>query len=466
MMAMLCIFHARGMVIVKKSDWKRRALTIWALAIIVVLAAACGGNGGASNNSSANGSGNNNKSDAGGKTVTLRMIESLTSPERTARIQASLDRFMAENPGIKVELISPPFDQADNKIRAMLNAKETLDVLEARDLNVAEYVNNGYIDPLDDYTAKWDEFGTMTTVAKSVASVKGKLYFIPNAIYQRQLFYRADWLQEAGIQVPTTYEELVAAAIQITDPAKNRYGFSFRGGPGANAVPDAMIQAFNSEKINVEDAMFLKDGGTIYSSPEAKQALELYVKLYKEGSPPDSINWGFQEQVQAFTSGVTAFILQDPDVIPVFTESMEEGTWATAPMPLGPAGKALISAGGAGWAIASHSEHKEEAWKLIAFLSSMEENTEFSKGNGTVPIHSSAAEDAFFQSGPYKTLLDMSQDPKFINFKPPFEYPANGRWGNYAMETGQAMLLGQTSIEDTLKLWDEFWVKAKEEMNQ
>jgi multiple sugar transport system substrate-binding protein len=60
----------------------------------------------------------------------------------------------------------------------------------------------------------------------------------------------------------------------------------------------------------------------------------------------------------------------------------------------------------------------------------------------------------------------MSQDPKFVNFKPPFEYPANGRWGTYAMETGQAMLLGQTSIEDTLKLWDEFWVKAKEEMNQ
>ena len=460
----------------KGCAWRKRLLSFLAVVLIISMITACGsgnntgGNsptsGGTSNSASSGDSGTGG-GDTDGEVVTLRMIESLTSPERTALIQESLDRFMAENPNIEVELISPPFDQADNKIRTMLSAKEDLDVVEVRDLNVAEFVNNGYVVPLDDYTSKWDEFGTMTPVAKSVATVGGKMYFIPNAIYQRQLFYRADWLQEAGIAVPTTYEELVEAAIQLTDPSQNRYGFSFRGGPGANAVPDTMIQAYNAEKIDVNDAMFLQDGSTIFSSPEAKEALDLYVKLYKEGSPPDSVNWGFQDQVQAFTSGVTAFILQDPDVIPVFTESMEEGTWATAPMPLGPSGKALISAGGAGWGIASHSKHKEEAWKLIAFLSSEAENTAFSKNNGTVPIHSTAAEDEFFQTGPYKTLLDMHQDPEtFVNFKPPFEYPANGQWGTYAMETGQAMLLDQTSVEDTLKLWDEYWIKAKEELNQ
>jgi len=401
------------------------------------------------------------------KVITLRMIESLTSPSRTALIKASIDKFMAQNTNIKVELISPPFDQADNKIRTMLAAKQPLDVLEVRDLNVAEFVNNKYVEPLNDYTGSWSDFGTVTAVAKSVASVKDKLYFIPNGLYQRQLFYRADWLKEAGINAPVTYEELVNASVKLTDAAKNRYGFSFRGGPGANGVPDTLIQAYDADKINVDDAMFLKDGGTIYSSPEAKTALDLYVKLYKEGSPPDSINWGFQEQVQAFTSGVTAFLLQDPDVIQVLSENMQEGTWATAPMPTGPSGKAMISAGGAGWGITSHSENKEAAWKLITFLSSPEENTQLSKSHGTVPIHSSATEDEFFQKGPYKTLLDMTNKPDtFINFKPPFEYPANGQWGTVAMESGQAMLLGQTSVEDTLTKWNEYWAKAKADMNK
>lgn len=374
---------------------------------------------------------------------------------------------MDQNPNIKVELISPPFDQADNKIRTMLNAKQELDVLEVRDLNVAEFVNNGYVEPLNEYTPTWDDFGTVTSVAQSVATVGDKLYFIPNGLYQRQLFYRADYLKDAGIEVPTTYAELVEASIKLTNPSNNRFGFSFRGGSGANAVPDAIIQAYNSEKINIEDAMFLKDGGTIYSSPEAKEAVELYVKLFKEGSPPDSINWGFQEQVQAFTSGVTAFLLQDPDVIQTLTDSMEEGTWASAPMPKGPHGKALINAGGAGWGITSHSKNKEAAFKLISFLSSPEENTKLSKSHGTVPIHSSATEDEFFKSGPYKTLLDMTDQPEsFINYKPPFQYPANGQWGTVAMESGQQMLLGKASIEDTLKAWDDYWVKAKEQMNK
>ncbi|MDQ6418911.1 sugar ABC transporter substrate-binding protein [Paenibacillus sp. LHD-117] len=438
---------------IAKQKWMLSAMSI---VLLLGLTTACssGGSGGSGGNGS-------------DEIVTLRMIESLTSPGRTELIQASIDKFMKQNPAIKVELVSPPFDQADNKIRTMLGAKQELDIVEVRDLNVAEFVNNGYVEPIDEYTKSWSDFGTVTAVAQSVAQVDGKLYFIPNGLYQRQLFYRADWLKEKGIEVPASYEELVNASVQLTDAANNRYGFSFRGGPGANAVPDTMIQAYSSETINIEDAMFLKDGGTIYSSPEAKTALEQYVKLYKEGSPPDSINWGFQEQVQAFTSGVTAFLLQDPDVIQVLTDGMEEGTWATAPMPTGPAGKALISAGGAGWGITSYSKHKEAAWKLIAFLSSPEENTNLSKNHGTVPIHSSATEDEFFQNGPYKTLLDMTNKPDtFVNFKPPFQYPANGQWGTVAMESGQALLLGRATAEETLKKWDEYWTAAKAEMNK
>jgi multiple sugar transport system substrate-binding protein len=34
------------------------------------------------------------------------------------------------------------------------------------------------------------------------------------------------------------------------------------------------------------------------------------------------------------------------------------------------------------------------------------------------------------------------------------------------MESGQSMLLGQTSVEDTLKKWDDYWVKAKAEMKK
>jgi len=397
------------------------------------------------------------------ETITLRMIESLTSPARTEILAAMIDRFEEANPNIQVELISPPFEQADNKIRMMLSAKEELDVLEVRDLNVAEMVNNGYIEPLNQYTSQWADFATLGSVPKSVGSIGEELYFVPNGLYQRQMFYRKDWFDEKGLQPPKTWDELYEVGKQLTDPAVNRYGFSFRGGPGANSNTDAMVLSFNGDNVNLEDSMFTNDGATIFSTPEAKSALELYLKIYNDISPKDSINWGFQEQVQAFTSGVTAMLLQDPDVIQTVTESLPEGTWATAPMPTGPDGKALIAAGGAGWGIAQHSENKEAAWKLIEFLSSPEENTGFSKDFGLVPVHTTATEDEFFQTGPYRTLIDMSNDPNtFVNYKPPFAYPGTGQWGNVAMETGQALLLGEATVDETLAVWDAYWKKEKE----
>ncbi|WP_136605417.1 ABC transporter substrate-binding protein [Paenibacillus dokdonensis] len=399
--------------------------------------------------------------------VTIRMIESLTSPKRTELIQAMLDKFQEDNPNIKVELISPPFDQADNKIRTMLGSKEEIDILEVRDLNVAEFVNNGYIEPLDAYTDKWSDFATVSAVSKSVGTVGGKMYFLPNGLYQRQMFYRADWFKEKGLNPPTTWEELYETAKKLTDPSKNRFGFSFRGGAGSNGTTDSMILAYNGDKVNLEDSMFTKDGATIYSTPEAKAAMELYLKLYKDASPPDSINWGFQEQVQAFTSGVTAILLQDPDVIQSLQEKMEEGTWATAPLQTGPTGKALFAAGGAGWGMSSKSKHKEEAWKLIEYLSSPEVNTKFSKDYGLIPLHTTATEDEFFKTGPYKTLIDMSDKPDtFVNYKPAFEYPGNGQWGQVAMETGQALLLNKATLDETLKKWDSYWVEQKANLKQ
>ncbi|CAK4836379.1 unnamed protein product [Aphanomyces euteiches] len=402
-----------------------------------------------------------------GKKVTLHMIESLTSPTRTDTLKAMIADFQKANPNITVDLISPPFDQADNKITTMLAANQDLDVMEARDLNVGELVNNEYIEPLDTYTADWKDFATVSGTAKAVGTVDGKLYFLANAMYQRQLFYRKDWFDAKGLQPPTTWQGIYDVGKQLTDPSQNHYGFSFRGGPGASGTSDAMILSYNADNVNLEDSQFLKDGKTIYSTPEAKQAMELYLKIYKEASPKDSVNWGFAEQVQAFTSGVTAMLLQDPDAIQGIQEKMEAGTWATAPMVTGPNGKALVSTGAAGWAMVHNSKNKPEAWKLIEFLSSPEQNLKLAKSTGVIALHTTASSDPFFQTGPYKTLLDMTAKADvFVNYKGAFEYPGTGQWGKIVMEANQALIFNKAKLDDTLKNWDTFWIDQKAQLKK
>ena len=47
-------------------------------------------------------------------------------------------------------------------------------------------------------------------------------------------------------------------------------------------------------------------------------------------------------------------------------EKMPKEDFAVAPMPLGPHGKSFPTIGYAGWSMFAASQHKEEAWKLIA----------------------------------------------------------------------------------------------------
>lgn len=406
------------------------------------------------------------KETSNGDVVTLKMIESLTSPARTALLKDMIKQFEAKNPKIKVSLISPPLQSADEKISQMLMAKEDIDVLEVRDQTVKQFSNNKFIEDLSKYTSNWEYWDSLNDAAKHGATfVNNTPYFIPYGIYEKTLFYRKDWFDAAGIKVPETWEDLYAAAKKLTDPAKNRYGYSFRGGAGTSDYVEFTTWAYLGDKINPTDGYFTKDGKPMYSTPEAKQALELFVKLYKDTSPPDSVNWSYPEMVQGFTSGMTAMLIQDPEVITTATQNMKEGTWATAPLPKGPESKmAQQTLGTAGWGISSYSKKKDAAWKLISFLSSPEQNLNFAKKNSLIPIHKSASEDKFFKEGYFSSYIEMNSKPKeYLIADRPVDYKG---WGAFRAETDkdiQSVLLKKSSIDDVLAKWSAYWKKEKEQ---
>lgn len=408
-------------------------------------------------------------SDAGTKDkdgkVTLRMIESITSPARTELLKEMLKKFEDENPGIKVELISPPLKSADEKIAQMLMAKEDIDVLEVREQTVKNFSNNKFIEDLTPYTSKWEGWNTLTeTIKHGATAVDNIPYYIPYGVYEKTLFYRKDWFEAAGLDVPKTWDDLVDAAIKLTDPSKNRFGYSFRGGAGSPDYIEFMTWSYLGKQIDQKDSYFTQDGKVMFETPEAKQVLDTFVKLYKEASPPDSISWSYPEMVQGFTSGMTAMLIQDPEVIVTAEENMEEGTWATAPLPKGtPSGVAQQPAGTAGWGIGAFSKHKEEAWKLVEFLSSPEQNLFFAKNNSLIPIHLSAGDDPYFKEGYFSSYIEMNAKPdEFLIADRPVEYKGYAEYRSLAEKDIQALLLGKESKEDVLAKWTDFWKKEKE----
>lgn len=396
-----------------------------------------------------------------GGTVTLQMVESLTNPVRTELLDELIAEFEEENPTIKVELISPPTEQADQKIQQMLQSGSGVDVLEVRDLTVGPFSTNGWLDNMTEEFDGWDGWDKLTPNAKAVAEGDGEMYYVPYGFYGLSLFYRTDLIEQAGFDAPpANWEELLEQATAIQESGDNQYGYAFRGGKNGFSGAVTAVSAYVADQIDTENAYKLENGDSIFSAPEASDALNVYFELFEKASPPSSVAWGYPEMVEGFTNGSTGFLLQDPEVIASVQQStaVSEEQWNTAPTLAGPSGKAFQALATAGWGIAEASEHKEEAAKLIQFLSEGDASIRFTEGNSLVPILQGADEAEFYKIGPWESYLHMSENPDdFITGEQPRGVAWWTEWSEKADTELQQVLIGQMSQDELLASWDAYW---------
>lgn len=395
--------------------------------------------------------------------VTLQMVESLTNPARTDLLKGLIADFEKDNPKIKVNLISPPTEQADQKIQQMLQSGKGVDVLEVRDITVGPFANNGWLYDLKSDLDKWDGWSDLTDNAQSASVAEdGKTYFVPYGFYGLSLFYRTDLVKQAGFDGPPhSWKDLLEQASAIQDPSKNTFGYAFRGGQNANSNVVAAIEAYTIDDLNVDDAFLLKDGKTMFSAPEAQEAVDDYFDLFKKASPPSAVSWGYPEMVEGFTNGSTAFLLQDPEVIAtVQGSSLKEDQWDTAPLLVGPTGKAAQPLAVAGWGVAEKSQSKDAAVKLVEFLSSKEPATKFAQANSLVPIIASASDDEFYKTGPWTSYVTMTENPDtYVNVRQPRGVSWWTEWIQKSDQDVQKVLLGNMTTSELLKSWDAFWTE-------
>ena len=178
--------------------------------------------------------------------VTLNMVESLTNPTRTDLLKELIGDFEQRHPNIDVNLVSPPTQQADQKLQQMLSSGSGVDVLEVRDITVGPFSTNGWLHDMTADLASWGGWQAMTENAVSAAKdAQGKTYLVPYGFYGLSLFYRKDLVSQAGFAAPpASWAELLQQASAIHDPAQRRYGYAFRGGANANSNVTAAISAY------------------------------------------------------------------------------------------------------------------------------------------------------------------------------------------------------------------------------
>jgi multiple sugar transport system substrate-binding protein len=394
------------------------------------------------------------------KGITLNFMEVMTSPARTETLKGIIAAYEAAHPDVKINLISPPYEQADSKLTLSLTAKEPLDIVEIREVTASQHVTNGWLTDLTPYLAKWPEAGTLLPVAQEMAKAAGgKPYFIPQFFYIPALYVRTDVLNKLGVtKMPETLDELFALCKQITNRQMNQYGYTIRGKGNPFRQADLLVLS-NVNNVNPDNLYQLKNGTSVFASPDYLAAYTQYVDLFKNAVPQDGVNWGFNEQINSFASGTTPFLMQDPDAVPVVDGLLSREQYTVIPMPVGRSGSFYYEPGFAGFGIPEYSKNKDAAWDFIAFISSAAQNGPFNKSYGALPVHSTSyAQDPYFSSGVYQAWAKTMADPKkYAVVHYPYtagQYPG---WAQVHERYMQSTFLGQTSPEEAVKAYADYW---------
>ena len=234
--------------------------------------------------------------------TTLRMIQVFASPERTKIIENIIEKFEALKPGVKIELISPPYETAVSKVNIMMSNEEPLDIVEVSDWLLSGLVSMGVLENLERYITRSEQAKYWVDgVVEAARTVNNTAYIMPNAIYVKTLFYRPDILEKYNILgAPRSMGEMMAICQYITN-GRDQYGYSYRGIDPVNFMDLVLCSFFN----DIDPACMYKttSGKIIFEDPRALEGLKFYIELYHKASPKDSISWGFDEQVNAVVSG-------------------------------------------------------------------------------------------------------------------------------------------------------------------
>jgi len=362
------------------------------------------------------GSGEPGAADNPDSSVSLRFLDTSPSPARQAYYEGIFAKAK-EQFGIEVTYESTPLEDAANKIMVMAQANSLPDILTTQDNWKGQFTASNWIVPLEDYIGDTkDEYADTVTkiVWANEQEMYGHIYTIPDGMMVKGIFVRKDWAEEAGVKLDYgwDYDDYFDVIGQLTDPAQNHYGMTYRGTRGAFDVLMVYLQTFTGGRT------YDDEGNCLFRSDACLDAFIKYTDTYKNGqAPAESINWGFVEMVDNFCGGLTGTLNNDSEVAATCLSNMEDSQWTVLPIPHSTADGKIYNTVNApySYAITKDCKNAEAAWKVIEFLSEPENNIEYCKTTGEIPIKKAVGDDPFFgEDGPYATFVKELSDPDLV----------------------------------------------------
>ncbi|MFC7458164.1 extracellular solute-binding protein [Brachybacterium sp. GCM10030267] len=360
-----------------RSGLTRRALGLGAVAAPGLLGlAGCGSGGGT------------------GDPDSIRIVDYYNTPADDAAINGTFTTC-AEELGLSFSRERVPGDQLIAKVLQMGSSRTLPDLLMLDNPNVQQVADSGALAPLADYGITTDG---LTAPVADLGMYDGTLYGIAPTVNTIALFYNVQLLEDAGVEPPTTWDELRAAAEALT--TEDRYGFAF----SAIASYEGTFQFMPFMWSNDGDETDLDGEGVLGAS-------RFWSDMVRDGLASRSVvNWGQGDVIDQFKAGNAAMCINGPWNIAGLTADTPDLEWDVVTIPVPTAEHDSVAPlGGEVWTvpITGNEEKQRKAAELLKAFVAPENQLYMAGERNTIPGDADAAERFAEENPDLRTFVDQ-----------------------------------------------------------
>jgi multiple sugar transport system substrate-binding protein len=294
-------------------------------------------------------------------------------------IQSVLPKF-EEDTGLTVQLEGGPVSGNDMLTRyspAFASGTSPVDLFSDSDESSPAFMRAGWVQPLTEVIPQeiWDDFPpSMQDHIRGFLSIDDVPFRIPHEFAVGYFFARQDLLDEKGLSIPTSWDEMIETGKEVTDAANGVYGTTDA------LIKPALLYVYIAYLVS-------QSGGKVFEFDEATgDALQfLYDMIHTHKIFPETaLNQDYTAQNELYMQDKIYFMRQWP-----FFQGVAEGNtdWyepEKAVIALPPAGEAGSKSwiGGWGFSIPTYAPNMDGAKALLQYLTSKEVAPELAAQQG------------------------------------------------------------------------------------
>jgi multiple sugar transport system substrate-binding protein len=299
-----------------------------------------------------------------------------SSPEEGEALTQTLLGFPAQYPNIQVDY-QPIAGDYRTVMITKISSHEVPDLFYVNAEYAPEWMDQGFLEPLDDYIAKsgFDTSKFFDGYASIFKGKDGKTYGLAKDGNTIAMAYRSDLVTTA----PTTMDELVSAAKALKGKGDLKAPLCLNPGLDRGL---AFIYAQGGELLNADGT------ASAIETDASKAAVQWYMDLFKDGIGMTAADLGSGWCGEALGKGQVAMTFEGGWLDPAMTGTYPDVKYAWAEMPTGSSGKPVTLSYTVSYSIGADSVNKDQAFVLLTYLAGVDGMTKWTEGGVALPSRS------------------------------------------------------------------------------